>query len=154
MIKCYTEEEQIFYMHEAIKEAKKALKNDEVPIGAVIVKDGKIIARGYNKKEKNNDATCHAEIMAIKKASKVLNDWRLSECDMFVTLEPCVMCSGAIVSARINRVFYATKDNTTNLSGLDVLEHKFMNHKTIAIKSTCEDESKNIIRQFFISKRK
>ena len=148
------EKNQYKYMKQAIKEAKKALLIGEVPIGAVVVKDGKIIARAYNKKEKMKDATCHAEVLAIKKASKKLNDWRLTDCDMYVTLEPCVMCSGLIVSARIRNVYYATADFSGNFSGNDVLQNKFMNHKSNLIKSVMEEESKGLIRQFFQDKRK
>ena len=95
---------------EAEKEAKKAQKIDEVPIGCVIVKDGVIIARGYNKKEKSQDVTSHAEIVAIRKASKKLNNWRLIDCDLYVTLEPCVMCSGAIINSRMRSVYFGAYD--------------------------------------------
>ena len=147
------EDTQKKFMKEAIKEAKKALSINEVPIGAVIVKDGKIIARAYNKKEKLKDASCHAEVLAIKKASKKLGDWRLTGADIYVTLEPCVMCSGLIVSARIRNVYYATADFSGNYCGSDVLKNKFMNHKSNLIKSVMEDESKSLIRQFFHDKR-
>ena len=91
------------FMKEALKQAKKAYDKLEVPVGAVIVKDGKIIARAYNQKEEKNDTTNHAEIMAIKKASKKLNSWRLLDCDMYVTLEPCSMCAGALIQSRIRK---------------------------------------------------
>ena len=102
-------------MREALKEAKKALEIEEVPVGAIIVKDGKIIARAHNTKETKKDATCHAEILAIKKACKKLESWRLLDCDMYVTLEPCSMCAGALINARIKRLYIGTDDNKTCL---------------------------------------
>ncbi len=93
------------FMKEALREAKKAYKKLEVPVGAVIVKDGKIIARGYNQKETKTDTTKHAEMIAIQKASKKLTAWRLINCEMYVTLEPCAMCAGAIINSRIKKVY-------------------------------------------------
>ena len=101
-------------MEEAIKESKKALRRNEVPIGAVIVKDEKIIACGFNKREKTKNALAHAEIVAINKACKKLKDWRLEDCTIYVTLEPCPMCAGAILNARIKRIVYGAKDKTAN----------------------------------------
>ncbi len=98
------------YMNEAIKEAKKALKLGEMPIGAVIVYENKIIARGYNKKELSNDPTMHAEMIVIRKASKKLSDWRLNKCSLYVTMEPCAMCMGAIVESRIENLFYGVEN--------------------------------------------
>ena len=92
------------FMKEALKEARKAYEKDEVPVGAVIVKDGKIIARAHNLKETKKFATCHAEILAIEKASKKLDAWRLEDCEMYVTLEPCSMCAGALIQARLKKV--------------------------------------------------
>ena len=94
------------FMLEAIKEAKKALALNEIPVGAIIVKNGKIIARGYNKKETKNDATRHAEIIAIEKACKKMKTWHLNECELYVTLEPCLMCCGAIIQSRIKKIYY------------------------------------------------
>lgn len=102
------------YMSEAIKEAKKALKNNEMPVGAIIVNNGKIIGRGYNKKEKTNDSTMHAEIIAIKAASKKIKDWRLNNCSIYITMEPCIMCMGAIVESRIRKIVYGIKNNKTH----------------------------------------
>ncbi|HHT37964.1 MAG TPA: nucleoside deaminase [Mollicutes bacterium] len=98
------------YMSEAIEQAKKALRKGEVPVGAVIVKDSKIIARAHNKRETKKDTTCHAEILAIKKACKKIKDWRLNGCTIYVTLEPCPMCMGAIKQARMDKVVYGTKN--------------------------------------------
>lgn len=104
------------FMIEAIKQAKNAYNIDEVPVGAVIVKDNKIISKGYNKIETTNDSTNHAEIIAIKKASKKINNWRLNECELYVTLEPCDMCKGAIQNSRIKNVYYLiSKENKYNI---------------------------------------
>ena len=99
------------FMKEALKEAKKAYEKEEVPVGAVIVKDGKIIARAHNLKETKKDTTRHAEIIAIQKASKKLNAWRLEDCEMYVTLEPCSMCAGALIQSRIKKVYIGTMDS-------------------------------------------
>ena len=98
------------YIDSAYKEALKALKEDEVPVGAVVVRAGKIVARAHNKKEQNNDPMGHCEILAIKKACKKLKTWRLIDCDLYVTLEPCMMCLGAIIHSRIKKVYYGTID--------------------------------------------
>ena len=106
---------KIKYMKEALKEAKKAYEKDEIPVGAVIVKDGKIIARAHNMKEEKNDTTKHAEIIAIQKASKKINSWRLNNCEMYVTLEPCTMCAAAISFARIEKLYFG-RNTTTGIS--------------------------------------
>ena len=114
-----TEKDKIRFMREAIKQAKIAFKKGEIPIGAVIVKDGKIIARGRNKREEMNLATAHAEIIAVNAACKKLKDWRLTGCEMFVTIEPCVMCAGAILNARMKKVYFGAeelKDGSLNWS--------------------------------------
>ena len=105
------------FMKEAIKQAKKAYDKEEIPVGAVIVKDGKIIARGYNKKEEKKDTTQHAEIIAIQKASRKIGAWRLQDCEMYVTLEPCAMCTGALIQARLKRVYIGTMDPKTGACG-------------------------------------
>ena len=112
------------FMKEAIKQAKKAYDKEEIPVGAVIVKDGKIIARGYNKKEEKKDTTQHAEIIAIQKASRKIGAWRLQDCEMYVTLEPCAMCTGALIQARLKRVYIGTMDPKTGACGsvLNLLE--------------------------------
>ena len=104
-------------MREALKEAKKALDKEEVPVGAIIVKDGKIISRAHNIKECKKDATCHAEILAIQKACKKLGSWRLLDCEMYVTLEPCPMCAGALIQSRIKKLYIGTDDNKTGACG-------------------------------------
>ena len=105
------------FMKAALKEAKKAYEKLEVPVGCVIVKDGKIIARAHNLKESKTDTTKHAEILAIQKASRKLQSWRLIDCDLYVTLEPCAMCAGAIIQSRIKNVYYGTHDLKTGAVG-------------------------------------
>ena len=119
-----------YFMEQAIKEAQKAYKKLEVPVGAIIVKDGKIIARAHNQKETKTDTTKHAEILAIQKASKKLKSWRLVDCEMYVTLEPCTMCAGAIVNSRIKKVYIGTMDEKTGAVGsvLNLLEDYKFNH--------------------------
>ncbi|MDE5540081.1 MAG: nucleoside deaminase, partial [Bacilli bacterium] len=112
------------FMKEALKEARKAYNKEEIPVGAVIVKNGEIIARAYNLKETKKDTINHAEILAIKKASKKLNSWRLTDCEMYVTLEPCSMCAGALIQSRISKVYIGTMDYKTGACGsiLNLLE--------------------------------
>lgn len=133
----------------------KADLTGEVPIGAVIVKDGKIIASAFNTREKDQIATHHAEIKAIEKANKKLKSWRLDNCDMYVTLEPCPMCAGAIVNARIKNLFYAVKDeNSGGITRFNILNNT-LNHTTTSTHlSEFEQENKNLIQKFFKNKRK
>ena len=140
----------IKYMREALKEAKKAYKINEIPVGCVIVLNDKIIARGYNKRESNNQATDHAEIIAIRKASKNLNSWRLDECKMYITLEPCVMCSGAIIQSRIKDVIYGAKDYRFGChdSIIKLFDVDF-NHKVNIKGSILEEECSKLISNFF-----
>ena len=141
-------------MEEAFKEAQKALKKDEVPIGAVIVKDGKIVARGRNSREKSQNALKHAEIIAINKACKRLKSWRLDGCEIYVTLEPCPMCAGAIANARISKVVYGAKETTSedNLCEL-ILKSNRLNHKP-KIEYRENKFCKDILQDFFKNKRK
>ena len=145
-----------YFMKEALKEAKKALKLEEIPVGAVIVKDGKIIARGYNKKELKKDATRHAEIIAIEKASKKLDNWRLIDCEMYVTVEPCVMCAGAIISSRIKKVYIGTEDNRMGAVGsvLNLFEDYTFNHKVEYEKGILKNDCESLIKDFFKYLRK
>ena len=123
------------FMEIALKEAKKANKKDEVPIGAVIVKDNKVIAKGYNKREKSKNAINHAEIVAIKRACRKLKDWRLENCEMYVTLKPCPMCAGAISNARIKRVYFGAEE-TNNKDNLceQIFSSTRLNHKVELVK--------------------
>ena len=138
-------------MKEALKEARKAYKKDEVPVGAVIVKDGEIIARAHNVKEQKKDTTKHAEIIAIQKASKKLESWRLENCTMYVTLEPCAMCTGAMIQARLKKVVIGTMDEKTGACGsvLNLLEDYKFNHVVEIEKGVMETECKKILQQFF-----
>ncbi len=145
----------IKYMKEAIKEAKKAELLDEVPIGCVIVKDDKIIARGHNQRETKQSPIGHAEIVAITKASKKLNSWRLEGCDIYVTLEPCIMCSGAIIQSRINKVYFGASDPKGGAFGssLNVLDAKNINHHPEIISGVLKEECSQIITNYFRAKR-
>lgn len=139
------------FMKEALKEAKKAYNKLEVPVGAVIVKDGQIIARAHNLKESKKDTTKHAEILAIQKASKKLNSWRLLDCEMYVTLEPCTMCTGAIIQARVGKLYIGTMDYKTGACGsvLNVLEDYPFNHKVEYETGILKEECENILQEFF-----
>ncbi len=143
-------------MRLALKEATLALKKDEVPIGAVIVKDGVVIAKGQNQMEKSQIATRHAEIVAIEKACKKLGSWRLDDCEMFVTLEPCPMCAGAIVNARIKKVYFgATEEKSGSaISKFNILTESGLNHKTEYEGGILREECAKIIKNYFQGKRK
>lgn len=138
-------------MKKAIKEAKKSELTEDVPIGAVIVKDDKIIARAHNLKEKNTDSTSHAEILAIKKAEKKIGNWRLTECEMYVTLEPCAMCAGAILNSRIKKVYIGTRDFRMGACGtaIDLSNIETFNHKFDVEFGILESECRKILSGFF-----
>lgn len=139
------------FMQEAIKEAKKAANKLEVPVGCVIVKDGTILARAHNQKETKTDTTKHAEIIAIQKASKKLKAWRLLDCEMYVTLEPCSMCAGAMIQARIKKVYIGAMDEKTGACGsvLNLLQDYPFNHK-VEIETGLEKERcEKILKDFF-----
>ena len=144
------------FMKEAIKEAKKAAKKLEVPVGCVIVKDGEIIARGHNLKETKKDTTTHAEIITIQKASKKLATWRLNECEMYVTLEPCTMCAGAIINSRIKKIYIGTMDPKTGAAGsvLNIFEDYTFNHRVEVEKDILQEECEKILKDFFKELRK
>ena len=144
------------FMKAALKEAKKAYEKLEVPVGAVIVKDGKIIARAHNLKETKYDTTKHAEILAIQKASKKLNSWRLIDCEMYVTLEPCSMCAGALINSRIKKVYIGASDKKTGAVGsvFNLLEDYTFNHKVEYEKGVLQDECESILKEFFKELRK
>ena len=144
------------FMKEAIKEAQKAYDKLEVPVGAIIVRDGKIIARAHNLKEIKNDTTKHAEIIAIQKASKKLESWRLLDCDMYVTLEPCTMCAGAIINSRIRNLYIGTMDSKTGAAGsvLNLFEDYEFNHRVDVKTGILKEECEKQIKQFFKELRK
>lgn len=143
------------FMLEAMKQAKKAKLIDEVPIGCVIVKDGCIIARGHNLREKKQISTAHAEIIAIEKACKKLKTWRLEDCDLYVTLEPCPMCSGAILQARIKRVIYGATDPKGGCieSCMNMYEIHGFNHYPEVNSGVLEEECSQLLKEFFKKKR-
>lgn len=144
------------FMKEALKEAKKAYDKDEVPVGAIIVKDNKIIARAHNVKELKKDTTKHAEILAIQKASKKLDTWRLEGCTMYVTLEPCVMCTGATIQSRLDKLVIGTMDEKTGACGsvLNILKDYKFNHIVEVEKGIMEEECREILQRFFKNLRK
>ena len=145
------------FMELAIKEAQKALKNDEVPVGCIIVKDNKIIAKGYNKKEKLHCSVYHAEIVAIEKVCKKVGDWRLNEgYTMYVTMEPCAMCAGAIVNHRIKNVVIGITEPNFGAcgSGIDILNNEKLNTKTNVKTGVMADECKKLLQNFFETRRK
>lgn len=149
-------EEKNKFMKQALKEAKKAYEKLEVPVGAVIVKDGKIIAKAHNLKETKTDTTKHAEILAIQKASKKLESWRLLDCEMYITLEPCSMCAGAIINSRIKKVYIGALDEKTGAAGsvLNLFEDYKFNHKVEVEKGVMQEKCENILKDFFKMLRK
>lgn len=142
-------------MNEAIEMAKIAYKNDDVPVGAVIVKNGEIISSGYNMREKNKDATAHAEIIAIRNACEKLNSWHLDNCEIYVTLEPCPMCMGAIVNSRMKKIIFGAKDAKAGACGSLLNFNSYpLNHKPLVDSCVMEDETRKLLSDFFSEKRK
>ena len=139
------------YMIEALKEAKKAFELGEVPIGAVIVKDNKIISRAINKKESSNLATSHAEILAINKACKKLNNWRLLDCTLYVTVEPCLMCCGAIIQSRIKKVVYGTSNEY--YGAVESIDNTLKKYNIEVENNILQNECSNIMKEFFKKRR-
>jgi tRNA(adenine34) deaminase len=139
------------FMRAAIKQAQKAYEKNEVPIGCVIVHDGKIIARGYNRRNTDKSTLAHAEITAIRKAAKKLGDWRLEDCTLYVTLEPCPMCAGAIVQARITECVIGCMNPKAGCAGsvTNLLEMDGFNHKVIVRRGILEEECSNMLKTFF-----
>lgn len=144
------------FMKQAVKQAKKAYDKLETPIGCVIVHEDKIIARGYNKRNMKKNTLAHAEILAINKASKVLGDWRLEDCTMYVTLEPCPMCAGAIVQARIPRVVIGSMNPKAGCAGsvLNLLQQDGLNHQVEVTKGVLAEECSGLMTSFFRELRK
>ena len=144
------------FMKQAVKQAKKASDKLETPIGCVIVHEDKIIARGYNKRNMKKNTLAHAEILAINKASKVLGDWRLEDCTMYVTLEPCPMCAGAIVQARIPRVVIGSMNPKAGCAGsvLNLLQQDGLNHQVEITKGVLAEECSGLMTSFFRELRK
>lgn len=149
-------EQQTQFMIEALKEAQKAYLIGEVPIGAVIVKDNQIIARGHNLREHSNDATTHAEVVAIQEACMVLNSWRLIDCDLYVTIEPCLMCSGAIINSRVQNVYYGARDPKAGaVSSLyTTLNDSRLNHQVGVEEGILAEQASQLMKSFFKRARK
>lgn len=144
-----------YFMLEAMKEANKAYKKGDVPVGAVIVYNNIIIARGYNQKENKKNPVLHAEIVAIQKACKKLNNWHLDECTLYVTLEPCLMCAGAIVQSRIKRLVYATSSPKFGyIESVDKIQNNKNNHIPKITSNICAEASNNLLKNFFKNKRR
>ena len=143
--------EEEYFMRQALREARKAYQKEEVPVGAVIVQGGEIVSRGHNQKEKGQDPTLHAEIIALKKAAKMLSSWRLAECTMYVTLEPCLMCAGALLQTRIKELVFGAYDNKAGACGslYNILQDQRMNHNVEITSNVLPEESKNLLQSFF-----
>ena len=145
----------VFYMQSALRCAHKAAVADEVPIGAVIVRNGEVIARAWNQVEMLKDATAHAEMLAITQAEAAVGDWRLNECDLYVTKEPCPMCAGAIVLARLRRVVFGCSESKGGAAGgwINLLQSDVLNHRCEVTSGVLGEESAALLRQFFGKKR-
>jgi len=145
----------VFYMQSALRCAHKAASADEVPIGAVIVRNGEVIGRAWNQVEMLKDATAHAEMLAITQAEAAVGDWRLNECDLYVTKEPCPMCAGAIVLARLRRVVFGCPDPKGGAAGgwINLLQSDTLNHRCEVTSGVLGEESAALLRQFFGKKR-
>ncbi len=143
------------FMKMALKEAKIAAKEGEMPVGAVIVKDGEVIATGHNLRNVSHDPTLHAEIVAIRKAAELLSDWRLSDCDLYVTLEPCVMCSGAIINSRMRSVYFGAYDQEYGAAGgrIDLFSKSYFGSTTKVYGGIMEEECTIMLKEFFASLR-
>lgn len=149
-------EEHVYkFMFSALQEAESAFYKDEIPIGAVIVHNNIIIGRGYNQTETLKDPTAHAEMIAITAASNHLQDWRLNECDLYVTVEPCVMCTGAILLARLRNIYFGTFEPKYGACGslFNIIESGKYNHKPNIYSGIYQEESKSLIEKFFLKKR-
>jgi tRNA(adenine34) deaminase len=143
------------FMREALRLAQKAFKTDEVPVGAVVVRNGKIIARAYNQVELLKDATAHAEMLALTQAEAAVSDWRLTDCDLYVTKEPCIMCAGALVHARVRRLIFGCKDERAGAAGsiLNVLQMPTLNHQCDISSGVLQNECATILQEFFKKQR-
>jgi len=145
-----------YFMREALRQAQKAYAADEVPVGAVIAREGRIIARAYNQVELLKDATAHAEMLALTEAEAAVGDWRLTDCDLYVTKEPCAMCAGALVHTRIRRVIFGCSDPSAGAGGslINLLQMPTLNHRCDISAGVLENECSLILRNFFRGKRR
>jgi tRNA(adenine34) deaminase len=144
-----------YFMREALKQARRAFVADEVPVGAIVVRDGEIIARAWNQVEMLKDATAHAEMLAITQAEAAIGDWRLNDCDLYVTKEPCPMCAGAIVHARLRRVIFGCPDPKCGGAGglVNLLQMPELNHRCIISSGILAEDCGGILREFFRARR-
>ena len=144
-----------FFMTEALRLARKAFGSEEVPVGAVIVRSGEIIGRAWNQVETLKDATAHAEMLAVTQAESAVGDWRLTDCELFVTKEPCPMCAGAIVHARLRRVIFGCRDSKAGAAGslLNILQMPELNHRCEVRGGVKADECAGILKEFFLARR-
>jgi tRNA(adenine34) deaminase len=148
-------EDSYKFMFAALQEAENALSEDEVPVGAVVVHQNRIIGRGYNQIERLKDATAHAEMIALTSASNTLSNWRLNECDIYVTLEPCIMCTGAMLSSRIKNIYFAAFDPKFGACGslYNLASEGKYNHKINVYSGIYSQESESLLQSFFVKKR-
>ena len=146
---------EVYFMQEALRQARKALEKEEVPIGAVMVYEEKIIARAYNQVELLRDATAHAEMLVITQAEEALGDWRLNECTLYVTKEPCPMCAGAMVNSRVGRVVFGAKDSKLGAAGswINLLEAPVLNHRCAITSDVLQKECTDLLVHFFQKRR-
>ena len=145
------------FMREALRQAERAYCAGEVPVGAVIVREGQVIARAHNQVETLTDATAHAEMLSLTQAESALEDWRLTECDLYVTKEPCPMCAGAIVHCRIRRVIFGCSDAKGGAAGggfINLLQQPTLNHSSIVTSGVLGDETRDLLRSFFLEARR
>ena len=146
-----------FFMRQALNQAERAYAKEEVPVGAVIVREGRIIARAFNQVETLKDATAHAEMLALTQAESVVEDWRLVDCDLYVTKEPCVMCAGAIMHCRLRRVIYGCADAKSGAAGggfINLLQHDKLNHRSEVTPGVLAEASRALLKDFFGERRK
>jgi len=144
-----------YFMREALRQAQKACAADEVPVGAVVVREGKIIARAHNQVELLKDATAHAEMLALTQAEAAVDDWRLTDCDLYVTKEPCAMCAGAVVHTRVRRVIFGCADPSAGAAGsaMNILRMQSLNHRCEITSGVLENECVAILQKFFRKQR-
>lgn len=144
------------FMRLALREARRGFDEDEVPVGAVVVQQGRVVARAHNRPIHLNDPSAHAEVLALRRAAKKLGNYRLNDCALYVTIEPCAMCAGAIVQARLRRVVFGARDRKAGAGGsaLKVLNHPRLNHQVEVVKGVMADDCATILREFFRSRRK
>jgi tRNA(adenine34) deaminase len=152
----FSQERDVYWINQAFREAEKAFEEQEIPVGAVVVRNNRIVGRGYNMRERLNDPTAHAEILAITSAAATLNSWRLDDCTLYVTLEPCAMCAGAILNARIPRIVFGAYDSKAGMCGSvdNLCDLNLLNHRTIIRGGVETEKCQSILNAFFDNTRK